>query len=209
MNAGFLSYSRRGLARLAVALLLALSGFSPAFGAKPAAISDFTEIKKDKEKFMNALESIPYASEGSGPVLYLMEFSDCPYCQALERDWKDKLEGVEVRRFFYGVNDKTANETAALALSRDPRDFHAYMNRTKVAPSMKANNTSIDAFNSIIRPLTTVLLPVMHENGWPVRNAVSPQFMWETNGHVYVQGGYTREQTALILKVVRSGKVAK
>jgi hypothetical protein len=209
MSAFLFSNSRRGFDRFAVSLLLAMFTLSPAFGAKPPAISDFTEIKQDKEKFMSTLESMPYASEGSGPVLYVFEFSDCPYCQALEREWKDKLEGVEVRRFFYAVSTKTANETAALALSRDSADFHAYMNRTKVAPNFKANNTSIDAFNSVISPLTTVLMPIMQKNGWPVRNPVSPQFMWETNGHVYVQGGYTKDQTALILNVVRSGKATK
>jgi hypothetical protein len=209
MKARLFSNCMSSIDRFAVSLLLAMFALSPAFGAKPPAISDFTEIKQDKEKFMSTLESMPYASEGSGPVLYLFEFSDCPYCQALEREWKDKLEGVEVRRFFYGVNPKTSNETAALALSRDSADFHAYMNRTKVAPNFKANNISIDAFNSVISPLQTVLLPTMQKNGWPLRNPVSPQFMWETNGHVYVQGGYTREQTALILKVVRSGQAKK
>lgn len=209
MTALLFSNSGRGFVRLVASMLLAVFSLSPAFGAKPPSISDFTEIKQDKEKFMSTLESMPYASEGSGPVLYLLEFSDCPYCQALEREWKDKMEGVEVRRFFYGVNPKTGNETAALALSRDSADFHAYMNRTKVAPNLRASNASIDAFNSIISPLSTVLMPIMHKNGWPVRNPVSPQFMWETNGHVYVQGGYTKEQTALILKVVRSGKAAR
>jgi hypothetical protein len=190
-------------------MLLAVLTLSPAFGAKPASISDFTEIKQDKEKFMSTLESMPYASEGTGPVLYLLEFSDCPYCQALEREWKGKMEGVEVRRFFYGVNPKTTNETAALALSRDSADFHAYMDRKKVAPDVRASNASIDAFNGVVGPLKTVLMPIMHKNGWPVRNPVSPQFMWETNGHVYVQGGYTSDQTAMILKVVRSGKAAR
>jgi hypothetical protein len=208
MTAFLFSNCKRGFDRFVVSLLLAMF-LSPAFGAKPPAIADFTEIKQDKEKFMSTLESMPYASEGSGPVLYLFEFSDCPYCQALERDWKDKLEGVEVRRFFYGANPKTSNETAALALSRDSADFHAYMNRTKVAPNVRTNNTSIEAYNSVVGPLTTVLMPIMHKSGWPVRNLVSPQFMWETNGHVYVQGGYTKDQTALILKVVRSGKPAK
>jgi hypothetical protein len=125
----------------------------------------------------------------------------CVYFLPVARMWKC---GV-----FLGGQPQTSNETAALAQSRDSADFHAYMNRTQVAPNVRTNNASIDAFNSVIGPLQTVLMPIMKKNGWPVRNPVSPQFMWETNGQVYVQGGYTKDQTALILKVVRTGKAAK
>lgn len=194
-----LTHSNWGLRETALALFSLLVSFQPALGQTQI------EITEGKEQFMSTLASMPYTSSGTGPALYVLEFSECPYCQAFERDWKGQLGGVEMRRFFYGVSDRTSNETAYLAQTRSIDDFHAFMNRTKVAPEFKKNNTAIKAFNSVIGPLSKVLLPIMIKNGWRSRNPVSPQFMWESDGRVYVRGGYTKESANEMLSMVRSG----
>lgn len=192
-------YSNLSFRKTAFTFLWLLVSFQPAFGQQ-------AEIIKGKEKFMRTLASMPYTSSGAGPVLYVLEFSECPYCQAFERDWKGQLGGVEMRRFFYGVSQRTTNEAAYLAQTRNIDDYYAFMNHTKVAPNARNNNIAIDAYNSVIGPLQNVLAPILINNGWPSRNPMSPQFMWETNGRVYVYGGYTKEATKKILSMVRSGK---
>lgn len=185
--------------RIASPLLLVLILLFPA----PAA-SGPLEIVDGKHEFMRTLASMPYTSSGRGPILYVLEFSECPYCQAFERDWKGKLGDIEVRRFFYGVSDRTVNETAYLARTRDIEDFYAFMARSKVAPSIRGNNAAIDAYNSVARPLQKIIVPIMRRNGWPNRNPVSPQFMWERNGRVFVFGGYSLETFREILASVRA-----
>jgi hypothetical protein len=194
----------------ALAIVLLLLSFQPAFSAtKP----DRTiEITDGKEQFMRTLASMPYTSSGAGPVLYVLECSKCKSSQAFETDWKGQLDGVELRRFLIALNATAANETAYLARTRDINDFYAIMNQTKVAPPIKAcncpdDNKAIQAFNSVEKPLKTVLLPTIMKNGWS-NGGPPPQFMWETNGRVYASG-YFKGSVQEILNMLRSGTQTK
>jgi hypothetical protein len=198
-------YRSTYLRAMAFTISLLVVAFQPVLGAMNQVKLTVTEIINGKEQFMSTLASMPYTSSGKGPVLYMLEFSECPYCQAFERDWKGQLGGVEIRRFFYAVSERTANETAYLAQTRNIDDFHAFMNRTKVAPNIRTNNAAIDAQNTVMEPLQNIIMPIMIKNGWPGRTPKSPQFMWKTNGRVYVHGGYSKESAKEILGMVRSG----
>lgn len=203
-----LSQWNRYFRGISIPFFLFLASLHPVIGQTVAAKGDQIEITEGKEQFMRTLASMPYASSGAGPVLYVLEYSDCSYCQAFEKEWKGKLDGVETRRLFYPVNQRSANETAYLARTRNINDFYAFMNRTKEAPDFKANSASIQAFNSVVEPLKNVLMPIMIKNGWPGRTPKSPQFMWETNGRVYASGGYSKESSQEMLNMVRSGAPA-
>jgi hypothetical protein len=209
MNAqlnGRVLWSRYFLAA-ALAIVLLQVSFQPAFGATNPA--NAIVITDGKEQFMSTLASMPYTSSGTGPVLYLLECSTCPFSQAFEKDWKDKLGGVEVRRLLIAINPQTMRETAYLARTRDINDFYAFMNQTKLAPEIKADDKkTILAFNSVVEPLKNVLLPTMVKNGW-LTTGPPPQFMWETNGRVYVSGGYSKKLVQDVLSVLRSGTQTK
>jgi hypothetical protein len=189
------------------ALALLLFSAQPAFSAtKP---DGTLEIIDGKEQFMSTLASMPYTSSGTGPVLYLLECSACPYSQAFEKDWKGKFNGLEMRRILIAMNATTANETAYLARTRDINDFYAFMNHTKVAPAIEVckcpdDNKAIEAVKSVVQPFGKVLKPIMIKNGWSKDSPAPPQFMWETNGHVYV-GRYYKNSFPEILSMLRAG----
>lgn len=192
------------------AILLLLVSVHPAFSAtKP---DGTIEITNRKEQFMSTLASMPYTSSGAGPILYVLECSTCPSSQAFERDWKGQLDGVEIRRLLIATNTTTANETAYLARTRDINDFYAFMNHKKVAPKIKAcncpqDNVAIRAFNSVAEPLRKVLVPTMEQNGWR-KNASPPQFIWQTDGRVFVSG-YHKASVQQILSTLRPGTQPK
>lgn len=164
-----------------------------ASGVSDAFAQSSYQIHKRADELMATLASMPYASEGSGNALYVFEFSECPYCQAFERDWGGNLSGVELRRFFYAVSDRSTNETAALALSRKTSDFKAMMAGTMRAPDARKSDQSIDAYNSVIAPLNNVVMPILVANGWPSKNPFSPMFIWKSNGQVWAYAGYVKD----------------
>jgi hypothetical protein len=162
-----------------------------------------------KEQFMSTLASMPYISSGAGPVLYVVECSAFPQTQAFERDWKGQLDGVEVRRIFVAVSPTTANEVGYLARTRNLDDFYAFLNRTKVAPTITSQDKAgVTAAQSMIHPYGKVLKPLMIKNGWKKDSPVPPQFMWEASGHVYVSG-YSKGSFQHILTMLRSDTQTK
>jgi hypothetical protein len=185
------------------AIALLLVSFQSAFGAtKP---DGTLEITDGKEQFMSTLSSMPYTKSGAGPILYVLECSAFPPTQAFERDWKGQLDGVEVRRIFVAVNPATANEAGYLARTRNIDDFYAFMNRTKVAPTITSQDKAgVAAAQSMIQPFGKVLKPIMIKNGWSKDSPAPPQFMWETNGRVYA-GSYSKDSFPVILSMLRSG----
>lgn len=174
-------------------------------GAVHAAPATSVPIKKGADQLKKALEQLPYAKEGSGPVLYVFEFSDCPYCQQLYKDFNGTLPGVEARYVFYPVNQRSVNETAALALSRNIKDFHAFMKRQKTAPAGNSTDESIDAYNAVQGAVSGTIIPVLRQNGWRNTSFVSPTFIWEENGQWYADGGYKKDYFETILASVKSG----
>ena len=97
---------------------------------------------------------MPFAAEGEGPVMYVFEYSECPYCQAMYRDFANEDVGLQFRRVFVPINEKTGRESVALGQSRDIADYHAFMQRRKVAPNFTQDSAAIDVYNSIIRAAT-------------------------------------------------------
>ncbi|MGE0267124.1 MAG: hypothetical protein AB7S78_01530 [Candidatus Omnitrophota bacterium] len=161
-------------------------------------------IKNGGDKLKKTLEQLPYAKEGSGPVLYVFEFSDCPYCQQLYKDYNGTIPGVEARYIFYPVNQRSVNETAALALSRNIKDYHAFMKKQKTAPAGDSTDESIDAYNAVQSAVTGSIIPTLQKNGWRSQSLVSPTFIWEENGQLYADGGYKKDYFTTILASVTS-----
>jgi hypothetical protein len=148
------------------------------------------EIKQGADKPKQTLEGMSYTSEGKGAVIYVFEFSDCPGAQHRYKDWKGGLQGVELRHFLYPTSQRTANESAALLLSRDINDYYAFMEHRKTAPDATKTKESVDAFNSIVNSIVNIIIPILHQNGWTDRNLVSPHYFWEVDGKWYSDGGY-------------------
>ena len=139
-----------------------------------AATSASVEIRNGSNKLKSTLAALPYVSQGKGPVLYLLEFSESSRSQQLYQRYRGSIPGVEVRHVFFAVSQNTANETAALAMSRSVGDYQAFMERRKRAKAANSTQQSVDAFNSIMGPVNDVIIPTLIKNGWRAKSLVSP-----------------------------------
>ena len=153
---------------------------------------DFYEMKNGGRKFLEILESLPYVSEGSGPVMFTFEYSECPYCQAMYRDYKAEDAGLEFRRVFVPVSERSAAEAAAMGKSRNIEDFHAFMTGRRRAPAVfNRDSAAVTAYNAILDATDEIEI-ILKQNGWPRRGLVFPQFAWVENGRVFTSAGYEK-----------------
>lgn len=166
--------------------------------------ADNVEIRLQLERVSQTLKQIPYAEEGEGPTIYVIAYSTCPHARRFENEWRGKLGNVKIRYVLYGIDDRTMSEAAALALSRDPADFHAFMANAKSAPSVHASNERIDAFNEIVDSLKNGIVPALKANRY-MNNIRSPHFFYTDGRRLLTQGGYSRESFADILNVSQAG----
>jgi hypothetical protein len=165
----------------------------------------FTQVTHRADELLRVLESLPYASEGQGPIMYTFEFSECSYCQAKYRDFKESDLGLEYRRFFVPVSDRTARETAALGKSRNSADYHAFMRHQKVAPNFDRDNDAIDAYNAIVGAASDTVPTILKQNGWNARGLVFPTYIWIEDGKVFAQGGYLKDNYANAVQRAQTG----
>ena len=156
------------------------------------ATSTSVEIKQGGEELIRTLESMPFAKTGIGVPIYVFQFPDCPYSQALYKDFQGNIPGVQMRHCFYAVSQKSANETATLARMPRQNIYHYYMRQSAAAGPYDKNEKTLAAYNSIMEPLNDIVLPSLIKNGWKSQNLVSPAFIWKENGKVYADGGYRR-----------------
>lgn len=168
--------------------------------------TDHVEIKLNLDKVAQTLKNIPYAEEGEGPTIYVIAYSTCPHARRFENDWRGKLGNVKMRYVLYGIDDRTMSEAAALAMSRDPADFHDFMAGRKKAPPVRASNERVDAFNGIVDALKGGIVPALKENRY-MNNISSPHFFYTDGRRLLTQGGYSRESFADILKTSLAGYV--
>lgn len=166
--------------------------------------ADNVEIKHHLDRVAQTLKQIPYAEEGEGATIYVIAYSTCPHARRFENDWRGKLGNVKMRYVLYGIDNRTMNEAAALALSRDPADFHAFMANAKSAPSIQASNERIDAFNGIVDSLKIGIVPALKANRY-MNNIRSPHFFYTDGRRLLTQGGYSRESFADILRISQAG----
>lgn len=199
-------------ARYSQAAAIALFALTVAANVAHADDEGIKEIHSNADTLKQTLESMPYASEGSGPAIYTFEFSECPYCQLMHKEWSGKTEGIEMRRMFYAVSPRSANEMAALARTRDINDYKAYMEGRKQAPTVDDKrlppaeyNKNVALFNSIITPLDQTVEPILRQNGVISGNLVSPMLIWEEKGKWYASAGYQKPRFANILERLKAG----
>jgi hypothetical protein len=180
---------RRIFVRCLLLSLLMIVGLA---SIAPAVAEDYprTQMRVRSTELLTTLEKMPWASEGSGTPVYVFEFSECPYCQKFNQDHSAAIPGIEMRHMFYAVSQRSANETAALAKSRDIADYRAFMVGRKRAPAYDSTDASIDAFNAIQVEIGDVIMPVLKANGWSNKSLVSPMFFYVENGKLWAQGGY-------------------
>jgi len=192
---------RRFLSACSLLLSLALLTSLPAARTPEG----YARIDDGAERLLEILESLPYAVEGSGPVVWMFEFSECPYCQAKRRDFRGQNLGLEFRRVFVPVNPRSAREAAALGKSRDPRDYHLFMDGRKAAPPIERDNEAIDIHNAIIKAASQDIPPILKRNGWAARGLVFPAYFWIENGQLMANGGYTKENFLGAVARAKSG----
>ena len=171
-----------------------------------AATSASVEIRNGSNKLKSTLAALPYVSQGKGPILYLLEFSESSRSQQLYQRYRGSIPGVEVRHIFFAVSQNTANETAALAMSRSVGDYQAFMERRKRAKAANSTQQSVDAFNSIMGPVNDVIIPTLVKNGWRAKSLVSPTYFWEEGGKLYADGGYSPSHFDAVLASVTGAK---
>jgi hypothetical protein len=171
-----------------------------------AATSVSVEIRNGFKEIKLALADLPYVSQGEGPVLYLFEFSGSAHSQKLYKRYRGSIPGIEVRHVFYAVSQNSANETAALAMSRSVDDYQAFMEKRKRAKDVNSTQQSVDAFNSVMGPINDVILPTLRKNGWRAKSLVSPTYFWEERGKLYADGGYTASHFDAVLASVTGVK---
>lgn len=179
--------------------------------ASSASREDIVEITEDVDKLRSTLETMPYAAQGEGRVIYTFEFSECPFSQRFYRDWTGRLDGLEMRRFFYAVSQRSANEMVELASSRDAADYQAYMERRRTAPQFDNRqqaadkiNRNINTYNAVMKPLINVVTPILVSNGVIEGNLVSPMLIWEEGDRLFAAGGYDRAHIESVLTRARS-----
>lgn len=182
---------------LSVALFLFIS--TTTYSATTTSV----EIKDGGKKLISTLQAMPSAKMGKGPALYIFEFTDCPYCQAFYKDFQGFVPGIKTHHFFYAVSEKTANETAALALMPRSNIYHMFMRQSRQAAPYNKNQKRLDAYNAIMGPLNDVILPTLIKNGWKAQSLVSPTFIWEENGRVFADGGYRRDHFETLIASIR------
>lgn len=155
------------------------------------------------QQVWNAVQQLPSASQGEGPVLYVIAYSTCPYTAAFFHDWNGKLDGVQVRWVFYGVDQGvTADNSADLALTRNPDIAAAIIQRAHRSPSVRSTPASVTAFNKVADG--TVQLNHIFA-GFGHANVISPTFVWRTGSQVFVARGYAKDTfERLILPSVKS-----
>lgn len=173
----------------------------PAFSAGDR--DGFYEIKNDSQKMLSILEALPYVSEGTGPVMFIFEYSECPYSQGRYRDYKVESSGLQFRHVFVPVSDRSAKESAAMGKSRSIQDYHAFMTGRKQAPVFNQDSAAIDAYNSVVDTINE-FETILKKNGWPLKGVRFPQFTWVENGKVFTSAGY--EKTDFGRAVARAQK---
>jgi hypothetical protein len=182
--------ARRLVALVFTALLMSLGLFSP----PAAAAADSIEIRRNLPLLLQTLESLPYSKEGKGPVLYVIEFSTCPYARRFEADYGAKLPGMgfEMRRIYYGVDVATQNNAAASALSRDPAMQRAFMFDNRRAVSVYDSPAALAAYQDVPDKLKSVVA-VLQQSGWRSDRVVSPMFIYPDGQRMFADGGYVAE----------------
>lgn len=164
----------------------------PPFSEAVVTSDGYVRIDDGSEELLAILESLPFAVEGEGPVMWMFEFSECSYCQSKYRDFSGVDLGLQFRRLFVPVSERAAREAAALAKSRDPRDYHAYMQGRKRAPAFDRDNEAINAHNAIIQAASQDMPPILIRNGWSARGLVFPAYFWLEDGQLMANGGYLK-----------------
>lgn len=176
------------------------------FSYAPAEANSFgMEIRRDANRLRQVLSGLPYTRQGRGAVIYVFGFSECAFSQKLYHEWQGKTQGIELRHLFYPVSDRSSNETAALSISRDLKDYHAYMQNRKQAPDFRFSNRSTDAYNFMIAAIKEII-PILKKNGWERRGLVSPHYFWEVDGRLYTTAGYTPQHFQAVMRAARSGR---
>jgi len=178
------------LVTLLFAVLLVQFGLSSP-PAQAAAAEDSIEIRRNLPLLLQTLGGLPYSTQGKGPVIYLVEFSTCPYARRFESDHGSKLAdmGLQVRRIYYGVDPATQNNAAASALSRDPAMQRAFMFENRRAPSMYDTPAALEAYQDVPDKLKAIVA-VLQENGWRSDRVVSPMFIYTDGKKIFADGGY-------------------
>lgn len=164
---------------------------------------EYYEIENFGEAMIGILEKLPYVKEGSGPIMFTFEFSECPYCQGMYRDYGNTT-GLEHRRVFVPVSDRSAKEAAAMGKSRSIDDYHAFMTGRKRAPAFETDQASIDAYNSILDGVNAIE-GILKQNGWTRQGLVYPQYVWVEKGKVFTSGGYEKAYVGRAIERAKNG----
>jgi hypothetical protein len=143
----------------------------------------------EAERVWATVGSMPYAAEGSGHVLYVLAYSNCPYASQFFHDWAGKLSGVEVRWILYPVSEATALATADVAYTRDPAVVAGIFEKTRVSPPIRSSPQRVDAYNSVANG-AQALNNVFAE--YKRYHIISPTFIWRNGSTVFVTRGYDK-----------------
>ena len=158
-------------------------------------------IERNTDDLREILPLLPYASQGSGPIIYIFEHSECTPCKKFHLTFSGRDLGVELRHILFAEDVLSANAAAALAMSRKFTDYQALMERDLIPPSYKSSKETRAGLDSIMDPLRDAVLPIMKNNGWPFHGMEEPPiFIWEQLGVLFIESGYNVDRFVLIMK---------
>ncbi len=170
-------------------VLITILGTSSARAQSMNARGDGAATGPEAERVWAAVGNMPYAAQGSGPELYVLAYSTCPYAAQFFHDWAGKLSQVQVRWILYPVSEATAAATADVAYTRDAAVVAAIFEKTRVSPPIRTSPQRVDAYNSVANG-AKALNDVFAQYGR--YHIISPTFIWRSGSAVFVSRGYEK-----------------
>lgn len=163
------------------------------------------EITERTQELQRLLENANTSNDGTGPVLYTFEWSDCPYCQALYREQSASENGIQVRHILYAVDTKSRNEAADLWSQPSLERYREYMEAKRQAPSSNSTPKLTEGFNQVA-DLTAQVKDILIANRWGPSMIVSPQSFYAVDGKIYTTAGYDSESYAAMVATIKKAQ---
>lgn len=173
--------------------LVLLVSFTLSFGQTQNQRGDGPQTPAQGEEIWQIAQRLPVAPQGqSGPAVYVIAYSTCPYTAAFWHDYGGKLNNLELRWMFYPIDAAaTADATGDLAATKDANVLTALLNHSRIPPSVRSSPDRVAAYNDVVARMSEMN---NHFARFHQYHIISPTFIWRDNkGQVFVVRGYSKD----------------
>lgn len=158
------------------------------------------QSSKEKDALIQALAASEYVPDGnsSGPVIYVIGYTTCPWLKKLYADSRVYTKKVEFRWVFYPpAKDLDGIEQGAyLANKKDPIELEAVMNSKRWVGPVENGSDAALAINHNRKIFLEKVKPLLDR-------APSPTLVYLNSDKVQVQRGYPDKQLRNIVEEAR------